>query len=385
MRHSTLRTCVGTLLGCALASSCTFVRAAYWNVPTLDTSQRFAAREVPAAPGAQPLPVAPREITPPDPERFAAASASPHHGPRPAAQRFDAWLQANDTVALVVVHRGAIVYERYFDGFRPSALLPSFSLAKTVAALLVGAAFTDGLIGPLDRPLRQSLPELPADSPYAEITTEQLLRMTSGLEFVEESYDAAELYYTEDLDRDTLRRRAVARPGTRYNYSSLDVQLLGMVLRRALAGETLSSYFARRIWQPLGAEQHATWSLDSAQRGVEKFFGGFNATARDYARLGLLCMQGGTHGGRRILDAEWVAEALAPEPLVDAVTTSDGRVRRSRYQWFLPTSGPAFFAKGYLGQYLYVDPAHELVVVRFGRSHGQADWLAVFAAIAASL
>lgn len=374
------------VFGSALAGGCTFLRAAYWHVPPLDTSQRFAHREIPPAPTTAPLPVAAREMIPPDPGTLVGPDArSRPHGPRRDPERFAAWLSAQDTVAFLVVHRGTIVYERYFDSTWPSLPLCSFSLAKTVAATLVGAALADGLIGSVNRPLCESLPDLPATSPYGAITTEQLLRMTSGLDFVEESYDVAELYYTEDIEGALFNRRAATRPGERYNYSSLDVQLLGSVLRQALGGESLSSYFTRRIWHPLGAEHRAAWSLDSEQCGVEKFFGGFSATARDYARLGLLYLNHGEIAGRRVLPAEWVAEALAPEPLVDTVTITDGLVRRSRYQWFLTANGTAFFAKGYLGQYLYVDPTCDLVIVRMGRSHGSADWLAVFAAIAASL
>ena len=144
----------------------------------------------------------------------------------------------------------------------------------------------------------------------------------------------------------------------------------------------MSHYFERQIWQPLGAERPASWSLDSQVSGIEKFFGGFNATARDHARLGLLFLHGGTLNGQVILPQEWVERALSPDPIAGLVHTTDGWVRRGQYQWFLTRDGRGYFAKGYHGQYVFVVPERHWVFVRFGEGYGDIDWPALFLRLA---
>jgi CubicO group peptidase (beta-lactamase class C family) len=163
------------------------------------------------------------------------------------------------------------------------------------------------------------------------------------------------------------------------------MQLMWDVLHRRLRGDTVSHYFEAELWGPLGAERPASYSLDSWSNGVEKFFGGFNATVRDYARIGLLFLHGGTLGGRTVLPPEWVATAVAPDPVAGWVHTTDGWVRRGRYQWFLTRNGRAYFAKGYNGQYLFVVPDRHTVIVRFGEGYGSVDWTSLFFRIADGL
>jgi len=171
--------------------------------------------------------------------------------------------------------------------------------------------------------------------------------------------------------------------GQRFLYRSAETDVLGWVCERA-AGKPMAELISTLIWQPLGAEQPASWSLDSESSGIEKFFGGFNATARDQARLGLLFLHGGSLNGREILPRTWVERALTPDPVAGWVHTSDGWVRRAMYQWFLTRDGRAYFAKGYHGQYVFVVPARHALFVRFGEGYGGLDWPALFLRLADS-
>ena len=117
---------------------------------------------------------------------------------------------------------------------------------------------------------------------------------------------------------------------------------------------------------------------------MEKFFGGFNASARDQARLGLLYLHGGTLNGREILPSAWVARSLTPDPIAGWVHTTDGWVRRGMYQWFLTRDGRGYFAKGYLGQYIFVVPDRHAVFVRFGEGYGHVAWTKLFLRLADS-
>ena len=114
-------------------------------------------------------------------------------------------------------------------------------------------------------------------------------------------------------------------------------------------------------------------------------FAGFNATARDHAKLGLLFLHGGSLFGREVVPRAWVDASLEVDPVAGIVETSDGRVRRARYQWFLTRNRRAFFAKGYNGQYVFVVPDKRMVFVRFGEGYGDVEWVKLFLRLADEL
>jgi CubicO group peptidase (beta-lactamase class C family) len=359
----------------ALANAgCVYARILYFNVPSLASPRNFDDRLVRASPSALPLsrdePDSVFRLPPSDRRKY---------------RSFDDFLEKNDTRAFLVLRDDRIVYERYFGGVQPTTLLPDFSISKTLAALLVGCALSDGLIASVDRPLTDYVPAVRGTPGYDRITVDELLRMTPGLDFREDSVNGAVLYYTTDLPSLLYSFPVRWTPGTRYLYGSLSTEILWDVLRRRLAGRgvrTVAEYFQDRVWGPIGAQAPATWSLDSASSGAEKLFAGFNATARDHARVGLLYLNGGTIAGRRIVPQDWVDASLAPDPVAGKVRTKDGWVRRGKYQWFLTLDGRAYFAKGLRGQYVFVVPERRMVFVRFGEGYGDVDWCALFLRIA---
>jgi CubicO group peptidase (beta-lactamase class C family) len=370
---SRYRQLIGLLLLTFACSDCLFARIVYYNKPTLGIVDDFDERTVRASSAPLPIPRSDREAQFP-------LTATEHD----AFGSLEALLSNHATRAFLVIHRDQLVYERYFDGVSANTLLPGFSMSKTFAAALVGRALSQGVLDSLDRPVTDYIPELARQPSYREVTLDRLLRMTSGIDFDEESLAGAKLYYSTDL-RDQMYSYDVKwRPGSHYLYGSVNIQLLWDVLHRSLGGETVAHYFERALWQPLGAERPASWSLDSESSGIEKFFGGFNATARDQARLGLLFLHGGSLSGREILPRAWVQRALTPDPIAGWVHTTDGWVRRSAYQWFLTRDGRGYFAKGYNGQYVFVVPARNAVFVRFGEGYADLDWPALFLRLADS-
>lgn len=357
------------------SNGCLYGRIVYYNTPDLDAPTYFDGREVKASPAPRPMPRSDREARP----RLTTQERS-HY------RTFEAFLEAHQTRAFLVVRDGRILYERYFHGVSAETELPCFSMSKTFAATLVGRALKEGLLPSLATSVVEYVPELARKPGYRDVTLEHLLRMTSGIDFGEESVRGAELYYTTNLREYMYAYDVTHRPGERYLYGSVGVQLLWDVLHRRLGGETVSSYFERAVWAPLGAEYPASWSLDSRESGVEKFFGGFNARARDYAKLGQLFLEGGSVGGRELLAPAWVKESLEPDPVAGWVQTTDGRVHRGKYQWFLTEDGTAYFAKGFNGQYVFVVPARRMVFVRFGEGYGDVKyWTTLFRRLAREL
>jgi CubicO group peptidase (beta-lactamase class C family) len=356
------------------SSGCLMVRIVYYNTPTLAVAEHFDSRAVAASRTPLPLAHTPREAP------FALAERD-----RTAFHSFDAWLEAAQTSAFVAIHDDQIVYERYFHGVTASSALPGFSMSKTFASALIGRATSQGLFPPLDEPITRAIPELARKKGYPAIRDEQLLRMISGIDFDEESLAGAQLYYSQDLRNWMYAFDTKWPAGTHYLYGSVNIQLLWAVLQRRLGHETVSHYFERELWGPLGAQDPASWSLDSKESGIEKFFGGFNASARDQARLGLLYLHGGALNGQQIVPRWWVERSLTPDPVAGWVHTTDGWVRRGMYQWFITRNGRAYFAKGYSGQYIFVVPDRHAVFVRFGEGYGNVDWSALFLRLADGL
>jgi CubicO group peptidase (beta-lactamase class C family) len=353
-----------------VTSGCILPRMVYFNAPSLEAPDYFDRRDVAASRTPHPLPRADAEAELRTPWELR------EHG------AIDDLLHSNETRAFLVIKDDQVIYERYFDGITEATQLPGFSISKTFAAALVGCAIEDGLIPSTRARLVDFVPELAPEPGYAGITIEHLLRMTSGISFDEASFAGVVFYYSQDL-RDHMYSFDVTRtPGTHYLYGSINTQLLWDVLHRRLGGRSVSSYFQERIWDALGADRPAMWSLDSADRGVEKFAGGFAATARDQARLGLLYLHGGRSRGKQVVPEAWVRESLATDPVAGIVETADGRVRRGKYQWFVTLDRRAFFAKGYDGQYVFVVPEKNLVFVRFGEGYGDVDWPTLFMGLA---
>ena len=367
------RLALAATLGLA-SSGCIYGRIFYFNTPTLAAPTYFDNRAVRASTKPEPIATGTTEAP------FALSEAE-----KAKYGSLESLLQKNETRAFLAIHDDAVVYERYFGGVSATTRLPSFSISKTFASVLIGCALEDRLLPSVDDSIVNYIPELSSKRRYDTITLDELLRMTSGIDFTEESTAGAALYYSTDLRGMIYSYDVKWQPGSHYLYGSVNIQLLWDALHRRLEGRTISDYFEKRFWDPIGAESNAAWSLDSASTGVEKFFGGFSATARDQARLGLLFLHGGTLNGRRIVNHEWIERSLTPDPVAGTVHTADGMVKRGRYQWFLTVDGRSYFAKGYHGQYIFVVPEKHAVFVRFGEGYGDVDWPLFFERLADNL
>jgi CubicO group peptidase (beta-lactamase class C family) len=332
-----------------------------------------------------------------------------------AAEAAAAQLAARDTVALLVMRRGLLVHEQYFNGFSRDHMGTSFSVAKSVVSLLIGVAIADGRIQSVDDPVIRYLPELLAqDLRFGQITLRHLLTMRSGIDF-QESYtlpwsQAARFYLGPDLKAEVSRLRIQTAPDQAYSYQSGDTQLLAMALERAVA-TPLAAYLQQRLWQPMGAEFDASWSLDSATGGVARAFCCLNARGVDYLRLGQLVLNNGrTASGLPLVAADWLRQSTAVQqrPGADAAARRNIERPASRFQAFYAwqwrrslspaqtvagqeaaTASPGapawpdaltaepgcdFYAEGLRGQYIYIAPATQTVVVRLGRERGGLFW-----------
>jgi len=280
---------------------------------------------------------------------------------------FEAFLREHDTLAFLVLRAGALVFEGYWNGGGPSELTLAFSASKSVTSLLVGLAIDDGLIRSVDQPVTDFVPELAARG-WGRVTLAHLLHMTSGSSYDDSDVplwgDTPWLYWGEDMAPILLRQDSDDPPGQRFVYRSGDTQLLGLILARALAPETITAYMERRLWHPLGAEGEARWSLDHAPDGLEKTFCCRSARARDLARIGLLMQGRGAWKGRRIVSEAWIDWSTD----LDQVVSDSWRYRAQ--WWFVTRDERDFLATGHRGQYIYVHPVRRVVIVRLGFDRG---------------
>lgn len=273
-------------------------------------------------------------------------------------------LEDLETVALLAVKNDSIVFEKYWDGYSDSSLSGSFSMAKSVTSLLIGAAVKEGKIKSVQEPVGNYVYEF-KDKPAVKIV--DLLTMSSGSNW-DESYAnpfsvTTELYYGSDATDVSTRVRIVDSPGTKYIYKSGDTQLLGLVLEKA-TGKSLAAYAAEKLWQPIGAEHAALWSTDHVG-GVEKAYCCFNSNARDFARIGQLMLDSGRWKGNEIIPIDYYQQSIKPCMIPDAAGAA---CNYYGYQWWIIPSKPdIFYARGILGQYIIVMPSKKTVLVRLGR------------------
>lgn len=277
------------------------------------------------------------------------------------------------TKAVVIVHHGRMLAERYAPGYGPATAILSFSMSKSVTCALAGILVADGKLG-LTTPMPLE------GKAHSGITLEHLLRMTSGLDLDEtgSGFDPSNhvIYlHTEDMAAFATQAKVLAPPGQLWGYSTASTHLAARLVRDAAGGAEAVQRFAReRLFQPLGM-QHVTMETDETGTPVGGHY--MLASARDWARFGQLYLDKGlAPGGQRVLPESWVHWSTQP-----TLGTNYGA------GWWLNRKGPgpagpgynmplmpdvpadAFYALGNLGQYVVVIPSRDLVVVKLGHSH----------------
>ena len=312
----------------------------------------------------------------------------------PQIDDLENFLVETRTQAFIVIQNDHILYEKYFNGSTRDTVVTSFSVAKSFTSALIGVAIADGYIQNVDDPITNYLPELIIrDIRFSSITIRNLLMMSSGIHYFEDipllSDDGAKTYLFPDLRRLALEYTHIKnQPGEQFQYNNYHPLLLGMILERT-TGVSVTEYLEKKIWQPLGMEFDGSWSLDSEESGFEKMESGINGRAIDFAKFGRLFLRNGKWEGTQLIPAEWVIESTREDPAVDrSEYYSDLEVREPmdgyyKYMWWgLPRGYGAYdySAFGNLGQFIYVSPLADLVIVRNGEKDGihYDKWLQIF-------
>jgi CubicO group peptidase (beta-lactamase class C family) len=285
----------------------------------------------------------------------------------------DDYMQRQRATAVLVLKDGEIVAERSNYERKPEQRMLSNSMAKTVVALGFGKALEEGHIRSLDDRAADYEPRL-AGTLYGQTRLINLLRMASGAQFVEDYSGHDDLARFNQAARrqgslaaaQTVTQRAAPEGGV-FNYASAETQMLGLALRAAI-GQSLCRYIGEKIWQPMGAEARATWLTNPVDK-TEMAAGNFNATLRDYARLGWLMANDGQRDGRSIIPRDYLLNMTEASRQPEAFRPGRMQNKGSTYMgyglqtWLLPGSTRRFALLGVYGQSILVDPTLKLVVV----------------------
>ncbi len=309
----------------------------------------------------------------------------------------DQYLDSHPITGFLIAKGDSILVERYQYARTDRHRLTSFSMAKTIVALLIGVAVKEGAIRSIDDPAEVYVPGLKGTE-YGRTPIKALLQMSSGVLF-------REVYTDPTSDIATLARLTLGQdpggslaavkqfntrlvpPGRRFSYASAETVVLGLVLAQA-THKSVSNYVREKLWEPLGAEADANWTIDAT--GQEIAFAYFNAVLRDWARLGLMLAHDGTWQGKSIVPREWLLASTTLAP-------GDGHLRLGPpwsgygYQtWIVEGPRRMFALRGYRGQFVIVDPDTKLVLVQTAVRPGSdnfadAELLALWQAAAAQL
>jgi len=273
----------------------------------------------------------------------------------------DAYMAGQRSAAVVVLQDGRLRLERYGLGFDASGRWTSFSVAKSMTSVLVGAALRDGHIRSMDDKVSAYLPHMKG-SAYDKVSIRQLLTMTSGVRWNEDYGDPnsdvakfnnhqpeagvdALVSYMRQLPRE-------APAGTRWHYSTGETNLVGILLNQATK-KPLSTYLSEKIWVPAGMEQQATWILSKTGQEISGCC--IQAATRDFARFGQFILDGASVNGQAIVPEGWLAEATTERTGIDQPGRGYG------YFWWTYSDG-SFAARGIFGQGIFIDPKRRLVI-----------------------
>ncbi|MBB6522220.1 serine hydrolase domain-containing protein [Pseudoteredinibacter isoporae] len=288
-------------------------------------------------------------------------------------RNIDEWVQRSHTTGIAILKDGKLVYEKYYRGNDENSHAIIMSVSKSMASMLIGKALEEGHIESVNDPVTKYLPEL-TQSAYGDgVTIKQLLQMSSGVRWSEDLDDldsdivqsivASLLGSLDDFAASMVREHT---PGSYNRYASVNTQVLGMIIESA-TGDSYQDYFEKHLWSKLGAEKSAFIQVDST--GMPLVYSGVNIVLRDMVRFGQLYLEEGkNYQGEQIINSNWVHESIQVEedhlkPGVNNPASDSGF--GYGYQWWIPLyPDDDYTAIGIYGQFVYVNPKHNVVIAK---------------------
>jgi CubicO group peptidase (beta-lactamase class C family) len=283
-----------------------------------------------------------------------------------AGECVEQFMERQQTTAFIVLRNDSLLYERYFNAGTPEQARIVFSVTKAITATLTAIAIEEGRLR-LEQPVADFLPAF-AKNGREKLQIQHLMNMLAGLKWndYKSLWLLGNLYYTGNQERFVCANaHQQHQVGTHFSYQSIATQILGVCLEKAVE-QPLARYLSKKLWQPVGMKYNAYWTLDNKKNRQARTFGGLALTAPDMARFGQLMAQRGKWNGQQVVPL-WFVE--------DLETRSSTQWFGYQYSYWRNGYEEADFVKkkhywaaGYKGQYIYIAPEENIVVVRIGKS-----------------
>ena len=287
-------------------------------------------------------------------------------------------LKESSTTAFLIIRNDTIVYEKYLNGYYRASINTSFSVAKSITGLLTGKAMDEGFINSIDDPVVNYIPELlKTDGNYEDLRISDLLSMKSGIQFRDHDLpwgDKPKAYYKPDLRVRIMELPMTDTPGDKFKYNSYNPIVLGMVIEKSTKLSP-ASYFEEQIWNKMGMEYSGSWSMDSEESGMTKMESGLNLRAVDFAKFGRLILKRGNWDGTQIISDNWIEELYSVSE-INKVEEFGDEIFYKNFWWIYSKdqeNSDIISGWGHLGQFLYVFPKTNTIIVRMGSKTGNVE------------
>lgn len=281
------------------------------------------------------------------------------------------FMEDTKTSAMLVIKDDVIKYEKYFLGGDENTLFSSNSMGKSFVSALMGIALSEGYVDSIEDPVGKYIPEF-VGTELENIPVRACLQMASGINFDEDTdmsgFSLRTLLGTPAMK--VIAKYGIQEKPYEYRrYLSINTEILGEVIKNA-TGRSLAEYMEEKLWKKIGADHDAYWTLSN---GTELAMGGLSVSLRDYARFARLYLNGGSYQGEQILTKDWVKDSMDVSARYSrpGADRDDDNVIGYGYQWWVPQGNQGeFMAIGVYGQWIYVNPSKQVIMVKTSADPG---------------
>ena len=296
---------------------------------------------------------------------------SAHYNNYHLSKTEDSIVNSWETVAFLLIQNDSLLFEKYYEDYSRDSYSNSFSVAKSLVGLAIGAALEKGCIQSIDQKVGDFLEEY-KEGERSRISIKDLLQMSSGIDFGESYGDPfgfmAKAYYGDEFYELTMEKNIQYPPSEVWKYQGGNTLLLSFILKEA-CGKSLSEFFSENIWSKIGASKSALWTIND--EGFEKSYCCFYSNARDFARVGKLVLDSGQWAGKQLVQKDFVSFMQTAANIKDE---SGELVDHYGGHWWLTKyqGKKVVYARGILGQYIVIIPQDNLIMVRLGHRRDPA-------------
>ena len=276
----------------------------------------------------------------------------------------DSFAVIHKTKALLIIRNDTILYENYDKKYNQTSSFSSFATVKPFVSSLIGIAIDEGKINSENDFIITYLPQYKSKVGWDKITLKNLLQHTSGIKFTDNPFnpisDNAEFYWSNNLREELMDLELESLPNLKFKDSSANTMLLGLIIEKVTGG-TISRNLEEKIWKPLGMEASASWSLDrNDSQAIEKVFCCLQARAIDFAKFGRLYLNNGNWNGKQIISKKWIYNSTHTD------ATGNNKHFYNNNWGIGPLKYGSYYAIGLYGQFIYVYPEKNIIIIRFG-------------------